>query len=168
MTGVQTCALPILNSFCPPQQSATFSQHLVINFYDSLYSLLEENTLGKRLKKARLKLGLSENQISIKCNLSRGAIAGYENDSIHPSKRALIKLTTFIDKNYLCFDEYSKFLLSDYSKIIKEWRINNTLSLSAASKVLGVSSSAIGSWEKGVYSVDKENYKKIKVIIKNL
>lgn len=141
---------------------------MVINFYEALYSILEENTLGKRLKKARLKLGLSEKQLSIKCNLSRGAICGYENESIYPSKQALLKLTKYIDKDYLCVDEYSKFLFSNYPKKLKEWRISNNLTLRTASKILAVSSSAIGSWEKGICSMDKENYQKIKAIIKDI
>lgn len=44
---------------------------------------------------------------------------GYENNYIHPSKKALIKLSKFIDLNYICISEYSKFILSDYSSIIK-------------------------------------------------
>lgn len=146
-------------------QTASIPQNLPINIYHELYNTLEENTLGQRLKKNRMKLGLSQKQLSIKCNISRGAIIGYENDSVHPSKEALIKLSKVIDLNYICVSEYSKFILSNYSNIIKNWRIKNNLTVRKAAKILNVDSTTLNRWEKGTYMVSKNNYERVKAII---
>ncbi|HBJ2613295.1 TPA: helix-turn-helix transcriptional regulator [Clostridium botulinum] len=142
-------------------QTASIPQNLPINIYDTL----KETTLGERLKKARMKLGLSQKQLSIKCNINRSTIMGYENDCIHPSKKALIKLSKFIDLNYICISEYSKFILSDYSSIIKNWRIKNNLTVRKAAKILNVDSTTLNRWEKGTYIVSKNNYERVKAII---
>ncbi|WP_163249315.1 helix-turn-helix domain-containing protein [Clostridium niameyense] len=133
-----------------------------ISLYKELYTIGEENTLGKRLKKSRLTLGLSQSELGNLCNLSRSAINGYELDIIFPSKKALLKLGNIIDLNYLCSNEYEKFILSDYIKLLKQWRYENKLSMRGAAKKLGVPSSSYISWEKGIYTINKENYYKIK------
>jgi len=114
------------------------------------------------LKKARLRLGLSQEQLAIKCCLSRGAIVGYEDDLIHPSQSALLALTKVINIDYLCCDDYSKFLLSDYVNRLKNWRTDNNLSMRKAAKFLDMSSSTYAAWEKGKYSISEKNYNKIK------
>ncbi|QZY56853.1 helix-turn-helix domain-containing protein [Crassaminicella profunda] len=73
-----------------------------------------------------------------------------------------MKLTKMIDKNYLCDDQYLQFILSDYPSTIKQWRENHHLSLRQAAKILSVSSSAVNSWEKGIYTIDRKSYEKIK------
>ncbi|EJO5349356.1 helix-turn-helix transcriptional regulator [Clostridium botulinum] len=112
-----------------------------------------------------MKLGLSQDQLSIKCNINRSTIVGYENDSIHPSKEGLIKLNKVIDLNYICISGYSRFILSDYCSIIKNWRIKNKLTVRQAAKVLNVDSTTLNRWERGIYMVSKDNYEKIKDII---
>ena len=130
--------------------------------YDELYNILEEDTLGKRLKKARLKLRLSQEKLAKECGLSSGAIAGYEYDTIYPSKDALIKLGKIIDLDYLCCDEYTKFILSDYVSLLKKWRKDNNLSVRKAARILGIPSSTYSSWEREIYGISKENYYKLK------
>ncbi|NFG03092.1 helix-turn-helix transcriptional regulator [Clostridium sporogenes] len=146
-------------------QTASIPQNLPINIYHELYDTLKENTLGQRLKKNRMKLGLSQKQLSIKCNINRSTIMDYENDSVHPSKEALIKLSKVIDLNYICISGYSKFILSDYCSIIKNWRIKNKLTVREAAKVLNVDSSTLNRWEKDTYMISKGNYERIKDII---
>ncbi|NFE82324.1 helix-turn-helix transcriptional regulator [Clostridium sporogenes] len=146
-------------------QTASIPQNLPINLYHELYDTLEESTLGKRLKKARMKLGLSQKQLSVKCNINRSTIMDYENNSIHPSKEALMKLSKVIDLNYICISGYSKFILSDYSSIIKNWRIKNKLTVREAAKVLNINSTTLNRWEKGIYMVSKDNYERIRDII---
>ncbi|WP_366510744.1 helix-turn-helix transcriptional regulator [Clostridium cochlearium] len=133
-----------------------------MDLYNELYHTLGENTLGKRLKKARLKLRLSQEQLAKNCGLSTGAITGYEYDLINPSKDALIKLGRVIDLDYLCCDEYSKFILSNYISILKKWRKDNGLSMRKAAKILEIPPSTYISWEKGVYGISKNSYHKLK------
>ncbi|WP_207730310.1 helix-turn-helix domain-containing protein [Clostridium botulinum] len=128
---------------------------------------MTENILWEKLKKARMKLGLSQKQLSMKCNINDSTIMVYENDSIHPSKEALMKLSKAIYLNYICISGYSKFILSDYSNIIKNWRIINNLTLREAAKVLNVDSTTLNRWEKGTYMVSKDNYERIKIYIQH-
>lgn len=120
------------------------------------------------MKKARLKLRLSQKKLAKECGLSSGAIAGYEYDTIHPSKDALIKLGKIIDLKYLCCDDYSKFIISNYIEDLKSWRQKENLSIRAASKNLGIPSSTYIAWENGTYTISKDNYYKIKNKLKEL
>lgn len=147
------------------QQTTRISENLPINLYNELYSTLEENTLGKRLKKARLKLGLSQYALAAQTGLTRNSIDNYERDTVHPSVTALKKLITVIDKDYLCNDEYYKFILSDYPNIIKNWRKENRLSLRSASKILEIGATTLCSWENELYTISKNNFKKLKKIL---
>ncbi|MCW6110083.1 helix-turn-helix domain-containing protein [Clostridium sporogenes] len=149
-----------MSSRCLNYQTASIAQNLPISLYHELYNTLEENTLGKRLKKARMKLGLSQKQLSVKCNINRSTIMDYENYSINPSKEALMRLSKVIDLNYICISRYSKFILSDYSSIIK-----NKLTIRKVAKILNVDSTILNRWEKGTYMVSKYNYERIKDII---
>lgn len=141
---------------------------MVINLYDKLYFNLPENTLGQRLKKARLKLRLSQEELALKCDLNRTAIDRYEKDWIYPSRNSLVKLITIINKDYLCCDEYSKFILSNYISLLKDLRLKNKLSIREMSKLLNIPSSTYVSIEKGIYLISKKNYIKIKDNLKRL
>lgn len=117
------------------------------------------------MKKARLKLGLSQYTLAAQTGLTRNSIDNYERDTIHPSRTALKKLITVIDKNYLCCDEYSKFILSDYPNIVKNWRIENKLSLRSAAKILGIGATTLSGWENELYTISKNNFEKLKKIL---
>ncbi len=85
--------------------------------------------------------------------------------AISANKEALIKLSKIINLNYICISGYSKFILSDYSNIIKNWRIKNKLIVQQAAKVLNVDSTTINRWEKDTYIVSKDIFEIIKDII---
>ncbi|WP_279232968.1 helix-turn-helix transcriptional regulator [Hathewaya histolytica] len=111
--------------------------------------------------KSRLELNLSQKELSVLCNISRGAINMYENDYIHPSRIVLYKLGTVLDLDYLC-DDYSKLLLSNYIDQLKKWRIKNNFSMRKAAKFLEVPPNTYISWENGLYDIGINNYNKIK------
>ncbi|WP_142415372.1 helix-turn-helix transcriptional regulator [Hathewaya massiliensis] len=126
-----------------------------------MYANLPENTIGKRIYKSRIKRNLSQKELSVLCNISRGAINMYENDYKHPSRIALYKLGTVLDLEYLC-DDYAKLLLSNYADKLKNWRIKNNFSMRKAAKVLEVAPTTYISWENGLYDIGINNYNKIK------
>lgn len=132
------------------------------NFYKELYKDQKALTIGEKIQKQRLLLGLSQEAFAKKIGLTRNAINNYELGITQPSREALLKLIKIIDKDYLCNDEYLQFILSDYPSIIKKWRENHHLSLRQSAKILGVSSSAINSGEKGIYTIDRKSYDKVK------
>ncbi|MCM1992796.1 helix-turn-helix domain-containing protein [Oceanirhabdus seepicola] len=99
---------------------------MVINLYNSLYSHLQEDTLGKRIKKGRMVLGLSQSDLCELINIGRRTIDEYENDKVIPSRDVMFKLCIFLGKDLIIGDdEYLKFIINDYSKMLFEWRIKN-------------------------------------------
>ncbi|MBF8983995.1 helix-turn-helix transcriptional regulator [Lutibacter sp. B2] len=138
------------------------SKSFNFNFYKELYKDQKALTLGEKIQKQRLMLGFTQEEFAKKIGLTRSAINNYELGITQPSREALLKLIKIIDKDYLCDDEYLKFILSDYPSIIKKWRKNHHLSLRQAGKILGISASAINSWEKQIYTIDRKSYDKVK------
>ncbi|MBF8984013.1 helix-turn-helix transcriptional regulator [Lutibacter sp. B2] len=119
-------------------------------------------TVGEKIQKQRLLLGLSQEEFAKKIGLTRNALNNYELGLAQLSRKALLKLLKIIDEDYLYDDVYLKFILSDYPSIIKKWRENHHLSLRQAAKISSVSSSAINSWEKQIYTIDRKSYDKVK------
>lgn len=63
-----------------------------INFYYIYYNNLDESTLGKKIKKERLKKGLTQNGLSNLSGVLRSTINDYEQDYIKPGTTNLDKL----------------------------------------------------------------------------
>jgi len=53
------------------------------------------DTLGKRLRALRLKLGLSQHQVAAATGITRGNICNYELDKFTPTGENLIRLAEF-------------------------------------------------------------------------
>ncbi len=104
---------------------------------------------------------MSQLDLSKLTGLSEGAIAGYETNTIHPSKNALLKLGQVFNLDYICSDEYSKFLLSNYPKKLKKWRESEDISIRYAAKILGIGKSTYVSWENETYTISKKYYNKL-------
>ncbi|WP_443081743.1 helix-turn-helix transcriptional regulator [Tepidibacter sp.] len=113
------------------------------------------------MKKGRLLKDLSQSDLSKLTGLSEGAIQGYECDCIHPSREAIFKLGQVFDLDYICCNGYSKFLISNYPKKLKQWRKKETISTRKAATILGVGKSTYISWENETYSVSKNYYYKL-------
>lgn len=63
-----------------------------INFYNIFYDYLPETTLGEKIKKERLKKGLTQDKLSYLSGVLRSTINDYEQDYIKPSITNLNKL----------------------------------------------------------------------------
>lgn len=62
--------------------------------------------IGKRIKEARLNLGLTQEELSRLLGVTKGAVANYENETSHPKEPIMYKLIDVlkVDANYLFQD----------------------------------------------------------------
>lgn len=62
--------------------------------------------IGKRIKEARLNLGLTQEELSQLLGITKGAVANYENETSHPKEPIMYKLIEVlkVDANYLFQD----------------------------------------------------------------
>lgn len=107
---------------------------------------------------------MSTAELSKGLDISEALLYTYESDIVYPPGKALRAMSKILKVpiSYLDDSDYCKFILSDYGAIIKRWRAAHNLNLRQASKVVGISSSAIGSWENGVYIPDKSSFEKLR------
>jgi transcriptional regulator with XRE-family HTH domain len=147
---------------CVDSLNAKFSH----KFYD--YSDLPEDTFGKRLKKLRLSIGLSQVELATKIDMHRGMIASYECDHFYPTLDSINKLSKALDIKFLCNEGYSKFLLesSNFKDKLINWRLENNLTKRDAAKLLGISERGYGLWESGSIMSVTTYYKLEKNLIK--
>jgi transcriptional regulator with XRE-family HTH domain len=129
-----------------------------------LHEYISENNLGHRIKKKRLQLTMSTTELSKRLEISEALLYTYESNIVYPLGKTLRALSKILKVpiKYLDDSDYCKFIRSDYGAIIKKWRVAHSLNLRQASKVVGISSSAIGSWESGVYIPDKNSFEKLR------
>ncbi|SMC17080.1 Transcriptional regulator, contains XRE-family HTH domain [Clostridium acidisoli DSM 12555] len=131
-------------------QSAAITRILKINLYESLYKNLSEVTIGDRIKKLRLLKGYSQNYLGKLLDLSHSTIDDYESTRCYPSTNILNKIAKTLEKPIEYFyDDYYKFIFSNFGKRIKEWRTNNSLTLWEAGKITGIDFRSIQNWENG-------------------
>ena len=71
---------------------------------------LTDNTFGERLRKSRLKLGLSIPEVARLCNVTKSIISGYECNRYNPTKEVLNLMSSKFDMDYLCMEGYTKLV----------------------------------------------------------
>lgn len=131
-------------------QSATITQNLKVNFYKELHKNLSEATIGNKIEKARLSNGFTQKYLAQLLNMTHSTIEDYESNKCYPSPRILIQIAKILKKPIEYFyDEYYKFIFSNFSDRIKNWRIKNDLTFWEAGKVTGIDYRAIRNWENG-------------------
>lgn len=71
-----------------------------------LWGDIMEKGIGKRIKEARLNLGLTQEELAEKIGVTKGAIANYEKNTSHPKEPVMYALieTLGVDANYLFQD----------------------------------------------------------------
>lgn len=64
-------------------------------------------SVGKRIKEARLKKGMTQEQLAAALNVSKGAVGNYESEITYPKTEVLYKLFKIlnVDANYLYQDD---------------------------------------------------------------
>lgn len=148
--------------FCTLYQIATIPQKLEFNYYYELHKNLEEITIGNRIEKQRLLKNMKQSELAITIGASRGAIEDYESSSAYPSPVVIKRIAEILNKPlHYFYDDYYKFVFSDFPKIIQKWRQDNKLSLCDAGKIIGIDYRSIRNWENGNI-MDRVYFSKIK------
>lgn len=125
-----------------------------ISINQLLYNDLPCDTFAERIKKAKLLVGISQEELSKITGLSRSTIcdleAGYRD---RVSKDTLHKLLKVLDKDILC-DDYHMFVLNqeeNISNLIKKYGYK-TLVEKISDR------STIDRWKSGKFQVSKNKY----------
>lgn len=82
-----------------------------------------------------------------------------------PSPTILAKISKVLNRPIkYYYDDYYKFIFSNYSRIIKNWRIKNNLSYWHAGKLTGIDYRAFRNWESGISItiINRVYYEKLK------
>ena len=109
---------------------------------------LTDNTLGERLIKSRLELGLSIPEVTELCNVTKSVISGYECNRINPTKDVLDLLYYKFDMDYLCMEGYTKLVYNfdEFLEKLNLWIKENNLTKEEATNKLGISRGLFRFW----------------------
>lgn len=149
-------------------QSATLFKTYYFNLYVELYKNLSVNTIGDKLKKMRLMLGMTQQEFSQLLDIQRSAVNDYESNNILPAPDVIIKLSNILGKDSFKFDDYARFILSDYQDRLKKWRIDNKYSLRKVASIIEVCSTTYRSWENGTSYISRDSFYKNKSILSKI
>ena len=121
---------------------------------------LTDNTFGERLRKSRLKLGLSIPEVAELCNVTKSVISGYECNRINPTKDILDLLSSKFDMDYLCMEGYTK-LVYNFDEFLDKLNLcikENNLTKEDAANKLGISRGLFRFWfNGGIISISTYN-----------
>lgn len=126
------------------------TQNIPINFYEELYRDLDDTTVGNRIEKQRMIMNLSQRDLANIIGVSSSTIEDYESYNVYPSPETLVKISKALKKPIRYFyDDYYKFIFSNFKSVIKDWRMQNNLTLWQASTLIGIEYRSIQNWESG-------------------
>lgn len=85
-------------------------------------------SVGSRIKEARIRAGITQEQLAAQLNVSKGAVGNYENDTNYPKTEIIFELCRLLncDANYLYQDDIkaaSAFRIAfPEQQLLKEYR----------------------------------------------
>ena len=135
---------------------------LLYHLVCEMVSLLENATVGERIRYYRRKAGLYSHDLAELAGISRHAIMDYESGASEPPLELLNKIAVVCrveaDKLY---DGYYAFLAYPYSAKIKEIRKANSLLQHDLGALLGVGKSAVACWEQGRTLIKRKTWEQL-------
>ncbi|MGL4912489.1 MAG: helix-turn-helix domain-containing protein [Romboutsia sp.] len=148
------------------------SKSINVDCSEFIEEKLTNDTFGERLRKSRLKLGLSISDIANLCNVTDSVISGYECNRYNPTKEVLTLLSSTFDMDYLCMDGYVKLVykFDEFLNKLHLWICENNLTKEDAANKLGVSRGLFRFWFDGciikisTYNKIKNNLQKHKLL----
>ena len=139
------------------------SKSVSVDFSEFIEEKLTDNTFGERLRKSRLKLGLSIPEVAELCKVTNSVISGYECNRYNPTKEVLTLLSSKFDMDYLCIDGYTKLVYNfdEFLHKLSLWIDENNLTRTSAATKLGISHTLLRFWfNSSIISIS--TYNKIK------
>ena len=131
-----------------------------IDCSDFIKEKLTDNTFGERLRKSRLKLGLSIPEVAELCNVTKSVVSGYECNRYNPTKEVLTLLSSKFDMDYICMEGYTKLVYNfdEFLDKLSLWIKENNLTKEDAANKLGISRGLFRFWfNGGVISISTYN-----------
>ena len=133
---------------------------------------LTDNTFGERLRKSRLKLGLSIPEVAELYNVTKSVISGYECNRYNPTKEVLDLLYYKFDMDYLYINSYTKLVYNfdEFLDKLSLWIEKNNLTKEDAASKLGISRGLFRFWFNGcvikisTYNKIQKNLKKYNLL----
>jgi len=120
------------------------------------------STIGSRIRYYRLLNNLTQEQLAIKSGLDRATIIRYENNQVDPSIDILNQIAAVLGIiPSIIYDDYLKFINSNYGRAIKKIRMKLKLSQKSLGKLLGVHRKTISKWESEKSYPTRENFMKL-------
>lgn len=143
-----------------------------IDCSDFIEEKLTDNTFGERLRKSRLKLGMSIPEVAELCSVTKSVISGYECNRYNPTKEVLDLLASKFDIHYICMEGYTKLIYNfdEFLDKLKLWINENNLTKEDAANKLGISRGLFRFWFNGgiisisTYNKIKDSLNKYKLI----
>ena len=116
----------------------------------SMRVLREDASLGERIRHYRNKRRMIITELAERTGISRSPLLKYEYDQTRPALRDLKKIAAAlgIGANEL-YDDYYRFIDSNFSKRIKQIRIEHDLQQNELGNLLGVTHAQISKLELG-------------------
>lgn len=123
--------------------------------------------MGERVRRFRIKRGITVNELAQNSNISRDAIISYENGQTEAPPKILLSIAAALSVNSdkLC-DEYYRFLLYPYGKRIKGIRKGLGLTQQEFAETYGFTLTMVKRWEQGRNRVTREQWEKLSHISK--
>ncbi len=120
------------------------------------------STIGSRIKYYRLLNNFTQEELADRSGLDRSTIIRYENNLVDHSIDILDKICkVFKIEPFTLYDDYLKFISSDYGNIIKKLRNNLGVTQKEFGEILGVHRKTVARWEKEQLYPTRENYFKL-------
>lgn len=120
------------------------------------------STIGSRIKYYRLLNNLTQEELAAKSGLDRVTIIRYENNQVDHSVDILNQIAAVLGIiPSIIYDDYLKFISSDYGRKIKHMRMRLGISQKHLGNLLGVHRKTISKWESEKSYPTRENFMKL-------
>lgn len=114
---------------------------------------LPENTIGERIKKCRLKLGLSREVFAKSIRSELKTVALWEQDKIMPTAPSIKKISDTYNIPLDYFHDYYYIYYNDPIEKFLKWKEQNSYTYKQLGKILKADTSTIHNFASGKYKL---------------
>lgn len=114
---------------------------------------LPENTIGERIKKCRLKLGLSREVFAKSIKSELKTVALWEQDKIMPTAPSIKKISETYNIPLYYFHDYYYIYYNDPTETFLKWKKQNRYTYEQLGKMIKANTSTIHNFATGKYKL---------------
>lgn len=123
---------------------------------------LPENTIGERIKKCRLKLGLSREVFAKSIKSELKTVALWEQDKIMPTSPSIKKISDTYNIPLEYFHNYYYIYYNNPIEKFLKWKKENNYTYEQLGKTIKADTSTIHNFASGKYKLSFSLYKQLK------